>query len=82
MDSEKITFTSDLKKIIKKRLVAGLLVIFPIFITFFVIKFLFGFVGGVLSPVVTKVIVLLGYSPPDSKIDEFVITTVSLILTF
>ena len=82
MDSEKITFTSDFKKIIKKRLVAGLLVIFPIFITFFVIKFLFGLVGGVLSPVVTKVIVLLGYSPPDSKVDEFVITTVSLILTF
>ncbi len=82
MDSEKITFTSDLKKIIRKRLVAGLLVIFPIFITFFVIKFLFGFVGGVLSPVVTKVIILLGYSPPDSKVDEFVITTVSLILTF
>ncbi len=82
MDSEKITFTSDLKKIIRKRLVAGLLVIFPIFITFFVIKFLFGFVGGILSPVVTKAIVLLGYSPPDSKVDEFVITTVSLILTF
>ncbi len=78
MGSEKITFTSDLKK----RLVPGLLVIFPIFITFFVIKFLFGFVGGVLSPVVTKVIVLLGYSPPDSKVDEFVITTVSIILTF
>jgi uncharacterized membrane protein len=78
VDSEKTT----LKKIIKKRLVAGILVIFPIFITFFVVKFLFGFVGGVLSPVVTKAIVLLGYSPPDSRIDEFVITTVSIILTF
>ncbi len=43
MGSEKITFTSDLKK----RLVPGLLVIIPIFITFFIIKFLFGFVGGV-----------------------------------
>ncbi len=82
MKSEKITSSSDFKKNIRKRLVAGLLVIFPIFITFFVIKFLFGFVGGVLSPVVTKVIILLGYSPPDSKVDEFVITTVSLILTF
>ncbi|MHC4183648.1 MAG: DUF502 domain-containing protein [Planctomycetota bacterium] len=82
MESEKTTVPGDFKKNIRKRLVAGLLVIFPIFITFFVIKFLFGFVGGVLSPVVTKVIVLLGYSPPDSKVDEFVITTVSLILTF
>ncbi|HDY66150.1 MAG TPA: hypothetical protein ENH85_00005, partial [Candidatus Scalindua sp.] len=82
MESEKITFTSDFKKNIRRRLVTGLLVIFPIFITFFVVKFLFGFVGGVLSPVVTKVIVRLGYSPPDSKVDEFVITTVSIILTF
>jgi uncharacterized membrane protein len=38
--------------------------------------------GGVLSPVVTRVIIFLGYSPPDSKVDEFVITTVSIILTF
>jgi uncharacterized membrane protein len=82
VESEKTTFASDLKKNIRKRLVTGLLVIFPIFITFFVVKFLFGFVGGVLSPVVTKVIVLLGYSPPDSKVDEFIITTVSIILTF
>ncbi len=82
MESKKTTLASDFKKDIRKRLVAGLLVIFPIFLTFFVIKFLFGFVGGVLSPVVTKAIVLLGYSPPDSKVDDFVITTVSLILTF
>lgn len=82
METGKITFASDFKKNIRKRLVAGLLVIFPIFLTFFVIKFLFGFVGGVLSPVVTKVIVLLGYSPPDSKVDEFVITSVSIILIF
>lgn len=82
METGKITFASDFKKNIRKRLVAGLFVIFPIFLTFFVIKFLFGFVGGVLSPVVTKVIVLLGYSPPDSKVDEFVITSVSIILIF
>ncbi len=77
-----MTLASGFKKNIRKRLVTGLLVIFPIFITFFVVKFLFGFVGGVLSPVVTKVIILLGYSHPDSKVDEFVITTVSIILTF
>jgi uncharacterized membrane protein len=82
VESEKTTFSSDFKKDIRRRLVAGLLVIFPIFIIFFAVKFLFGFVGGVLSPVVTKVFVLLGYSPPDSKVDEFVITSVSFILTF
>jgi uncharacterized membrane protein len=82
VESKKTILESDFKKDIRKRLVAGLLFIFPFFITFFVIKFLFGLVGGILSPVVKKIIILFGYSPPGSRIDEFVITTVGFLLTF
>jgi uncharacterized membrane protein len=74
-------YTGDFKKNTRRKLVAGLLVVFPIFITFIVVKFLFGLIGGILSPVVKKVFIFLGASP-KSTIDEFVVTSVAFILTF
>lgn len=65
----------------KKRLVAGLLVVFPIFITFFVVKFLFSLIGGILSPLVKRAFVFFGFSP-SGTIDEFIVTSIAFILTF
>ncbi len=82
MKSEKKSYSSSFKKSIRRRLLTGLLVVFPIFITFFVIKFLFGLIGGILSPVVKKIFIFLGFSLPNSTIDEFIITSIAFILTF
>ncbi|ODS34414.1 MAG: hypothetical protein SCARUB_00425 [Candidatus Scalindua rubra] len=82
MKSEKQSYSSSFKKSIRRRLLTGLLVVFPIFITFFIIKFLFGLIGGILSPVVKKTFIFLGFSLPNSTIDEFIITSIAFILTF
>jgi len=74
-------YTSDFRKNIRRKLVAGLLVVFPIFITFIVIKFLFGLIGGILSPVVEKAFILLGFSPKGT-VDDFIVTSIAFILTF
>jgi len=74
-------YTSDFKKNVRRKLLAGLLVVFPIFITFFIIKFLFGLIGGILSPVVKKAFVFLGFSP-SGTIDEFIVTSIAFVLTF
>ena len=74
-------YTGDFKKNTRRKLVAGLLVVFPIFITFIVIKFLFSLIGGILSPVVTKAFIFLG-SSQKGTIDEFVVTSVAFVLTF
>ena len=74
-------YTSDFRKNIRRKLVAGLLVVFPIFITFIIIKFLFGLIGGILSPVVEKAFILLG-SSPKGTVDDFVVTSIAFILTF
>ncbi len=39
MDAERKTIIYDFKKSVWRRLVAGLLVVLPVFVTFFVIKF-------------------------------------------
>ncbi|MGR3293505.1 MAG: DUF502 domain-containing protein [Candidatus Scalindua sp.] len=74
-------YSVGFKKNTRRKLIAGLLVVFPVFITFFVIKFLFTMIGGILSPVVVKAVGFFGFSP-SSKIDEFVITSVAFVLTF
>lgn len=74
-------YSGDFKKSIRKRLLAGLLIVFPIFITFYVIKFLFGLIGGILSPIVKRASVFLGFSP-GGTIDEFIVVSIAFILTF
>ena len=75
-------YTGDFKKNTKRKIIAGLLVVFPIFITYIVIKFLFGLIGGLLSPVVKESFILLGVSLRNSKVDEFVTTSVAFVITF
>jgi uncharacterized membrane protein len=74
-------YSVGFKKKARRKLITGLLVVLPIFVTFFVIKFLFTMIGGILSPVVIKAVGFFGFSP-NSKIDEFVITSVAFVLTF
>lgn len=82
MKAERKTFAHDLKKNVRRRLVAGLLVVFPIFATFIVIKFVFSLLGGVLSPVVRKTLIVMGYVPGNIRFDDFIITSFALVLTF
>lgn len=77
MEAEKHTVGEQHKKTLRKRLVAGILIILPIYITYFVIKTLFNFVGGYFSPIVKKIIESNGYQLPD-----FAVTIIGLILTF
>ena len=74
-------YTIGLKKTTRRTLITGLLVVLPIFVTFFVIKFLFNVIGGILSPVVTKTFIYFGFSP-SSTIDEFIVTSIAFVLTF
>ncbi len=74
-------YTVGFKKNTRRKMIAGLLVVLPIFVTFFVIKFLFTMIGGILSPVVVRAVGSFGFSP-SSKIDEFIITSVAFVLTF
>ncbi len=82
MDAERITFSRDIKKSVQRRLIAGLLVVFPIFVTFIVIKFVFNLLGGILSPIVRKTLILMGYVPGNIRFDDFIITSFALVLTF
>lgn len=81
MESGKL-YTGGFKKNIRRRFITGLLVVFPLFLTFIIIKFLFGLIGGFLSPLVKKVFIFHGVSLRNSSIDDFVVTTISIILTF
>lgn len=77
MEAEKHAIGGRIRKALKKRLVAGILIILPIYITYFVIKTLFSFVGSYFSPVVKRIIESNGYQLPD-----FAVTVIGLILTF
>ncbi|HJW87347.1 MAG TPA: DUF502 domain-containing protein [Candidatus Brocadiaceae bacterium] len=80
-DKKQGMFT-QLKKDVRKRILTGLLLILPVYVTFVVIKFLFGFIGGILSPVVKKTLYFLGVSMPNTSLAEFIVTFFGLILTF
>lgn len=82
MEEKKLGMVAQFKKDVRKRMLTGLLLILPVYVTFFVVKFLFGFVGGTLSPVIKKVLQLHGVALPKSSLDEFIITFLGLILTF
>ncbi len=74
-------YSVGFKRSTRRKMIAGLLVVLPIFVTFFVIKFLFTMIGGILSPVVVRAVGLFGYSP-NNQIGEFAITSVAFVLTF
>lgn len=82
MKEKKHGVFTQFKKDVRKRMLTGLLLILPIYVTFFVVKFLFSFVGGTLAPVIKKVLQLYGFALPRTSLDEFFITFFGLILTF
>ncbi|MBM4056423.1 MAG: DUF502 domain-containing protein, partial [Planctomycetes bacterium] len=82
MEEKKLGMIAQFKKDVRKRMLTGLLLILPVYVTYFVVKFLFGFVGGTLSPVIKKILQFYGVALPKSSLDEFIITFLGLILTF
>lgn len=82
MEENKMGMVAQFKKDVRRRMLTGLLLILPVYVTYFVVKFLFGFVGGTLSPVIRKVLQFYGVALPRSSLDEFIITFLGLILTF
>lgn len=82
MEEKKLGMVAQFKKDVRRRMLTGLLLILPVYVTYFVVKFLFGFVGGTLSPVIRKVLQFSGVALPRSSLDEFIITFLGLILTF
>src|SRR4030065_648836 len=75
-------FFNLLKTDIRKRMLTGLLLIIPIYVTFFVVKFLFSFIGGTLSPLIKRIFLLYDAELPKTSADEFIITFIGLIFTF
>ncbi|GAN35323.1 MAG: DUF502 domain-containing protein [Candidatus Brocadia sp. AMX2] len=82
MEETKHGVFTQFKKDVRKRMLTGLLLILPVYVTFFVVKFLFSFVGGTLAPVIKKFLQFLGVALPKTSLDEFIITFLGLILTF
>src|SRR3990170_870345 len=82
MEEKKLGMFGQFKKDVRRRMLTGLLLILPVYVTYFVVKFLFGFVGGILSPVIKKVLQFYGVALPRSSLDEFIITFLGLLLTF
>ncbi|MBI2470102.1 MAG: DUF502 domain-containing protein [Planctomycetes bacterium] len=82
MEEKQLGMFGQFKKDVRRRMLTGLLLILPVYVTFFVVKFLFGFVGGTLSPVIKKVLQFYGVALPKTTLDEFIITFLGLILTF
>lgn len=82
MEEKKLGMVAQFKKDVRRRMLTGLLLILPVYVTYFVVRFLFGFVGGTLSPVIRKVLQFWGVALPRSSLDEFIITFLGLILTF
>src|SRR5574341_576426 len=82
MEEKKHTMFPQFKKDIRKRMLTGLLLILPIYVTFFVVKFLFSFIGGSLSPSIIKLLHFYGVALPKTPVYEFITTFLGLILTF
>lgn len=77
METEKLTIGAQIRRMLKKRLLAGILIILPIYITYFVVKTLFKFVGGTFSPIIEKII-----ETNDFQLPGVAVTIIGLILTF
>lgn len=67
-------FTID----IRKRLIAGVIVLLPVYVTFYVLKLLFTFAGGTMVPVVKRI--LLRSDWVQLKIPDTVLTPLMFLL--
>jgi len=62
-------------------MITGLLLILPIYVTYFVIKFLFTFIGGMLSPLIKQILQFYNFDFPRTTVDEFIITSLGIVFT-
>lgn len=67
-------FTTD----IKKRLITGFIVLLPLYVTFYVLKLLFGFAGGTMVPVVQRI--LLRSDWVQLKVPDAVLTPMMFLI--
>lgn len=67
-------FTTD----IRKRLIAGAIVLLPVYVTFYVLKLLFTFAGGTMVPVVRKIILRSDWI--QLKIPDSVLTPLMFLI--
>ncbi len=80
MKHKKLTVFGRFKKNIRNKLLTGFLVILPIYVTIFVVKFLFRFIGAKLLPIVNR-LVKHDLQLPDTVVNPLLIT-VGIFLTF
>lgn len=73
-------FLKRTEKLIRNRLLAGFLIILPIYITFFVVKFLFGFIGAEFLPVLKRFIKHES-TLPDAVVNPILIF-IGILITF
>lgn len=66
------------KKDIRKRLIAGALVLFPVYITFMALKYIFIFAGGTMAPVVRRTILQSEWV--QLKIPDTILTPLMFLL--
>ena len=66
------------KKDIRKRLIAGALVLFPVYITFMALKYIFIFAGGTMVPVVKRTILQSEWV--QLKVPDAVLTPLMFLL--
>ena len=69
-----------MKKRVRNRLLTGFLIILPIYVTFFVIKFLFGFIGAEFLPVLQRFIKHES-TLPDAVVNPILIF-IGILITF
>lgn len=80
MESKAHPLIIKFKKNIRNKLLTGLLVILPIYITFFIVRFVFQFVGGKLAPFISRLFIY-DMGIPESVLKSLVIA-IGLFLTF
>lgn len=80
MESKTYPIFTKFKKNVRNKLLTGLLVILPVYITFFIVRFVFQFVGGRLAPYI-KGLFKHDFGIPEAVLNPLVIV-IGLIITF
>lgn len=81
MGDKNLGMLASTRKSIRNKLLTGLLVILPIYVTFFVVKFLFNVVSDKFVPVLTRVIEHEQWAIPDKVLHPLLIT-IGILITF
>ncbi|MDD5327391.1 MAG: hypothetical protein PHY02_06195, partial [Phycisphaerae bacterium] len=85
MAIQKNTIWSIIRANVTTRLISGILLLMPFGITLLVMRWLFGWVAGLVRPIITHLLNLLSQNPvinslPDSLTTSFVIVFTIIVL--